>query len=181
MKKEDRKQEILKRLKQSDRPVSASVLSSEFGVSRQIIVKDIASLRGEGFPVQAQVRGYVLEQLNSPRKVFKVIHTDEEVEQELNLIVDYGGTVEDVFIYHKIYDKVAARLDIHSRADVKNFLESIASGKSGLLMHATSGYHYHTVSADSFKTLALIEDKLWEQGFLAKLQAYEPDGIEVEK
>ena len=59
--------------------------------------------------------------------------------------------------------------------------ENIASGKSGLLMHATSGYHYHTVSADSYEILAQIEDKLWEQGFLAKLQAYEPDGIEVEK
>ena len=181
MKKEDRKHGILKRLTVSERPVSASVLSEEFGVSRQIIVKDIAALREEGFPVQSQVRGYVLEQSDSPRKVFKVIHTDEEVEQELNLIVDNGGTVEDVFIYHKIYNKVEAKLAIRSRVDVKNFLDSIASGKSGLLMHATSGYHYHTVSAESFETLALIEDKLWEQGFLAKLQAYEPDGIEVEK
>ncbi len=177
MKKEDRKQGILKRLQESDRPVSASVLSSEFGVSRQIIVKDIASLREEGFLVQAQVRGYVLEKSNRPGKVFKVIHTDEEVEKELNLIVDNGGTVEDVFIYHKIYNKVEAKLNIRSRMDVKNFLENIASGKSGLLMHATSGYHYHTVLADSFETLARIEDKLWEEGFLAKLQAYEPDGL----
>ena len=181
MKKEDRKQGILQRLRESDTPVSASTLSSEFGVSRQIIVKDIAALREEGVPVLAQIRGYVLEEVASPAKVFKVIHTEDEVEKELNLIVDNGGMVEDVFIYHKIYNKVEAKLGIRSRADVKKFLENIASGKSGLLMHATSGYHYHTVSADSYEILAQIEDKLWEQGFLAKLQAYEPDGIEVEK
>ena len=32
----------------------------------------------------------------------------KDTEKELNCIVDLGGTVEDVFIYHKVYNKVSA-------------------------------------------------------------------------
>ena len=116
-----------------------------------------------------------------PTKVFKNFHSDEDVEKELTLIVDLGGTVEDVFIYHKAYNKVTAPMNIKSRRDVSIFLENIATGKSSLLKNVTSGYHYHTVSADSFETLKVIEDKLWENGFLAKLREYEPAEMKIEK
>ena len=56
----------------------------------------------------------------------------------------------------------------------KTFLKDISSGKSSLLKNVTSGYHYHTVATDSKEALKLIEDSLWEQGFLAPLQEYEP-------
>ena len=174
MKGEIRRQEILNRLSQAELPVTASCLSSEFGVSRQIIVKDIAKLREEGAVISALSRGYILENKGRPSKVFKNFHSDEDVERELNLIVDLGGTVEDVFVYHKAYNKVSAPMNIKSRRDVNRFLDNIASGKSSLLKNVTSGYHYHTVSADSFETLKIIEDKLWENGFLAKLREYEP-------
>ena len=181
MKGDIRRDGILKRLMQSESPVSAGVLASEFGVSRQIIVKDIAQLREDGNKILSMARGYTLEKSKKCERVFKVIHSDEETETELNLIVDSGGTVENVFVYHKAYDVVSANLGIRSRSDVTEFMQNILTGKSSLLKNVTSGYHYHTVSADSFETLAHIEDKLWEQGFLAKLQAYEPEGIEVEK
>ena len=42
---EVRRKEIVKRLAQADAPVSATVLAAEFGVSRQIIVQDIALRR----------------------------------------------------------------------------------------------------------------------------------------
>jgi hypothetical protein len=41
-------------------------------------------------------------------------------------------------------------------------------------MNATSGYHYHTVVAPTEALLDLIQDKLNERGFLAKLRDYEP-------
>ena len=177
MKGEVRRQQIIKKLSQAAAPVSAGILSQEYGVSRQIIVKHIAQLRSEGFAIAAFSRGYVLEKKSQTERVLKVIHSDEDVEKELNLIVDLGGTVQDVFVYHKFYNKVGARLDIGSRLDVQNFLEKIAAGKSSLLKNITSGYHYHTISASSLETLDLIEDKLWECGFLAKLQEYEPAEI----
>lgn len=179
MKGEVRRQEIVKRLSEATAPVSAGVLSQECGVSRQIIVKDIAQLRNEGFVISALSRGYVLERTNRMEKVLKVIHSDEDVEKELNLIVDLGGIVEDVFVYHKCYNKVGARLDIRNRLDVQKFLDNIAAGKSSLLKNITSGYHYHTISAKNEETLTLIEEELWVCGFLAKLQEYEPVEIKL--
>lgn len=181
MKGEIRRKEILSRLASAEKPVSASNLSDEFGVSRQIIVKDIARLRDEGVQISAYVRGYVLENKGRPSRVFKIFHSDEDVEQELNLIVDMGGAVEDVFVYHKAYNKVTASMNIRTRKDVEKFLDNIATGKSSLLKNVTSGYHYHTVSADSFETLKNIEDKLWEKGFLAKLREYEPEELKIDK
>ncbi|MBQ7792490.1 MAG: HTH domain-containing protein, partial [Clostridia bacterium] len=104
MKGEMRRESILARLGDSDIPVSASSLSQAFGVSRQIIVKDIARLREMGAPITSHARGYILEKKTRPERVLKIIHSDEDVEKELNLIVDLGGAVEDVFIYHKFYN-----------------------------------------------------------------------------
>ena len=178
MKCEIRREEILKRLSCSCVPVSASSLAQEFGVSRQIIVKDIAQLRAEGSEISSLSKGYIIEKKTLPERVFKTIHSDEDVEKELNIIVDLGGTVKDVFVYHKFYNKVSAKMDIKSRLDVKKFIENITSGKSSLLKNITSGYHYHTVSADSAETLDIIETKLKESGFLARLQEYEPAELE---
>ena len=128
MKCEARRQEILNILAESSKPVSASILSEKFGVSRQIIVKDIAQIRADGIEISALARGYVLVNKGRPTKVFKNFHSDEDVEKELTLIVDLGGTVEDVFIYHKAYNKVTAPMNIKSRRDVSIFLENIATG-----------------------------------------------------
>lgn len=170
----ERRDEIIKYLQSSVSPVSASTLAQKFSVSRQVIVQDIALLRSGGAQIDALSKGYVLKAAKGCSKVFKVIHSDEDVEKELNLIVDNGGTVEDVFVSHKFYGTLKAPMNIRSRLNVKSFLSDIASGKSSLLKNVTSGYHYHTVTADSFETLKLIEDALWEHGFLAHLQEYEP-------
>ena len=45
MQREKRKDNIIRKLQSTDSPVSASSLAKEFGVSRQIIVGDIAILR----------------------------------------------------------------------------------------------------------------------------------------
>lgn len=177
MKGDIRREGIVERLMKSDAPVPAKLLSEEFGVSRQIIVKDIALLKQKGFPISALSRGYVIDKKQYVKKVFKIIHTEDEVQKELNLIVDLGGCVEDVFIYHKCYNKVSAKLCIKSRLDVERFLENIKSGKSSLLMNVTAGYHYHTVSAEDENTLLIIENELKNKGFLAPLQEYEPEEI----
>lgn len=174
---EERRKQIIKRLSNSAAPVSASGLAKELGVSRQVIVQDIALLRATGSDITSLARGYMLNKKDGVRRVFKVIHSDAEVEKELNIMVDAGGVVEDVFVYHKVYGKVNAPLGIRSRLDVQEFLEGIRSGKSSLLKNVTSGYHYHTVSADSERTLELIENALRENGFLAPLQEYEPNEL----
>ncbi len=177
MKAEERRKELIRRLQGASEPLSASKLAAEFGVSRQVIVQDVALIRASGVGVTALSRGYVLERVGSARRVFKLLHSDEDVEKELNLIVDAGGTVVDVFVFHKVYGTVRAEMGISSRLHVVHFLQEIASGKSSLLKNVTAGYHYHTVSADSEATLDVIEQKLRENGFLAPLQAFEPSGL----
>lgn len=177
MNSEKRREEIVKRLSNAENPVSASRLAEELGVSRQVIVQDIALLRAGGMDISSHSRGYVLEKSDIYKRIFKVQHSNEEVETELNIFVDAGGTVEDVFIFHKAYGTVRAPMGIKSRRQVKQFLDDIATGKSSLLMNVTSGYHYHTITADSPDVLELIESNLRENDFLAPLQEYEPDGV----
>ena len=164
----DRRQEILKNIKESDRPVSGSKLAKDYDVSRQVIVQDIALLRASGYDIISTNRGYVLEGQTCAERVFKVRHTDEQLETELCTIVDLGGQVKNVMVNHKVYGHIEAELGITSRRKVKEFLEDIESGKSTPLKNITSDYHYHTVTADSEETLGLIEGELRKLGFLVE-------------
>ena len=119
-------------------------------------------------------RGYLIQEDEETTRVFKVQHEDDEVEKELTTIVDLGGTVEDVFVYHKVYGVLRAEMNIKSRMDIRNYMEEIRSGKSSLLKNVTSGYHYHTVRAERVEILDMIQEELQEKGLLAKLQDYEP-------
>lgn len=171
---ENRRDEIVKLLKASPVPVSGAELAKRFCVSRQVIVQDIALIRAKNIDVYSTNRGYVLSEAEECTRIFKVIHTDEEVEQELQVFVDMGGTVKDVFVYHKVYGVIKGELNIHSRRDIMNYMEDLKSGKSSLLKNVTSGFHYHTVTASDEQTLDLIQEELGRLNFLAKLQEYEP-------
>ncbi len=170
----ERRNQIVQLLKESTKPLSGGYLAKTFKVSRQVIVQDIALLRANGEHIVSTNLGYILYKSREVSRVFKVHHSEEEVREELCLIVDRGGIVKDVFVYHRVYGTVRAEMNIRSREDVRLFQEKIASGKSSLLMNVTSGYHYHTVLAEDEDTLDLIQEKLAERGFLAKLQDYEP-------
>ena len=170
----ERRTESLKLLTESQGPVSVVSLARQLSVSRQIIVRDIALLRAAGNDILSMNQGYMIQSKPKLSRVFKVIHEEQDVEEELNTIVDFGGIVKDVFVYHKAYGVLRAEMNIRSRLDIENFVEKIKSGKSNLLMNVTSGYHYHTVMADSEQLLDIIQDKLRKKGFLARLQDYEP-------
>lgn len=171
---EQRRNKILEILKNSEKPVSGTFLARELQVSRQVIVQDIALLRAKNNDISSTHRGYVLFNKTECVRVFKVRHDNHEVEKELNLIVDLGGYIEDVFVYHKVYNVVKANLNINSRRDIQKYLQELESGHSTLLMNVTSGYHYHTVKAKSIEILDEIQDELAKAGFLAQLQEYEP-------
>lgn len=171
---EQRREAIIEILKNSDKPVSGTYLAKKLQVSRQVIVQDIALLRAKNIDIQSTHRGYIIHMKTEYVRIFKVKHEDDEVEKELSLIVDLGGYIEDVFVYHKVYNIVKAELKINSRRDIKNYLKDLKSGHSSLLKNVTSGYHYHTVKAKSEEILDEIQEELAKEGFLAKLQEYEP-------
>lgn len=171
---EERRGKIIQALKNSDKAVSATTLAKEFDVSRQVIVQDVALLRANGKNIFSTNRGYLIQEDEETTRVFKVQHEDDEVEKELTTIVDLGGTVEDVFVYHKVYGVLRAEMNIKSRMDIRNYMEEIRSGKSSLLKNVTSGYHYHTVRAERVEILDMIQEELQKKGLLAELQDYEP-------
>lgn len=171
---EERRGKIIQALKNSDKAVSATTLAKEFDVSRQVIVQDVALPRANGKNIFSTNRGYLIQEDEETTRVFKVQHEDDEVEKELTTIVDLGGTVEDVFVYHKVYGVLRAEMNIKSRMDIRNYMEEIRSGKSSLLKNVTSGYHYHTVRAERVEILDMIQEELQKKGLLAKLQDYEP-------
>ena len=177
MKAGERREKLRKILAQSAVPGSGSALAKMLSVSRQIIVTDIAILRAEGFEIISTSQGYMTPEPRQCKRIFKVHHTREECETELNLFVDCGAVVKDVFVSHRAYGLLRGELDIRSRLDVQAFLESIRSGKSTLLSSTTEGYHYHTLLAPSESVLDTIENRLWEMGFLAKTLDYEPEEL----
>lgn len=169
----ERRKKIIDLMRETKTPLSGGALGKETGVSRQVVVQDIALLREAGYPILATARGYLLEEPNRPGRLFKVRHTTEETEEELTAIVDLGGCVVDVMVNHRIYGKMTAPLNIKNRRDVQRFMENIRSGKSVPLLNVTSGYHYHQITADQEEILDEIGAMLRERGFLAEPQSYE--------
>ncbi len=166
MKSDERRKAIVTLLLSEHKPISGGELAKRFGVSRQIIVQDISVLKASGYEILSMHYGYIIHGTPLAERVFKVRHTTEQTEDELNTIVDLGGTVVDVFVWHKVYGKVEAKLNIFSRLHVKQFIEGVRSGKSTELMNITGGYHYHTVRADSEEILDQIGQSLNEKNYI---------------
>lgn len=177
---EERRVMIQETLNNSSSPIAASRFADQFGVSRQVIVQDIALLRASGDQIISTNRGYLME--NQPNyaaavRVFKCRHTTGQMEAELYAMVDNGAVAANVSISHRAYGLVQAKMNLRSRADVDAFLKKMDSGSSQPLMVATDGYHYHTVLADSEEILDAVERDLAQLGFLAPLREYEPEDI----
>ncbi len=149
-----------------EKPLPAAHIARTFGVSRQVVVQDVALLRAEGREIVATNRGYVLPNKKTCSRVFKVRHADGDTREELCLVVDEGGCVENVFVHHKLYGTITAFMGIDSRSKVEAFMAGIASGKSVFLKNITSDYHYHTVTAESEAVLDRIGERLARRGFL---------------
>lgn len=177
MKTAQRRTEILKILKNSEEPIAARALAAQFGVSRQVIVQDMAVIRASTPGILSTTKGYVLQQDSDAcySREFKVRHGQEKVSEELTLIVDCGGKVKNISISHRAYGRVSAEMDVNSRQDVNEFVEAINSSHSTVLSSATSGYHYHLVEAVSEERLDMIEQQLKMAGFLAPLQPWEKE------
>ena len=165
-----RREKIIEIMSNQKEPVSGSDLAKKFGVSRQVIVQDIALIRAEGNDVISTNRGYIFTAPHTVSRIFKVHHTDADLENELCGIVDLGGKVINVMVNHRVYGHIEAELNISSRRQVENFMEDIRSGKSSPLKNITSDYHYHKVEAESEEILDMIQDMLKRRGFLIEAE-----------
>ena len=167
MQAESRRQNIIRILRSSTGPVSAGQLAGTFGVSRQIIVGDIALLRASGTEITATPRGYVLTK-GSEGIIHRIPcrHRPEEMKQELQILVDNGCLVRDVIVEHPVYGQLVGQLDIATRYDVDEFIAKVMKSDAAPLSDLTGGIHLHTIFCPGEEAYRRVIDKLRENGFL---------------
>lgn len=174
-----RREQLVALLLKSGRPISGSELAGKFGVSRQVIVQDIALLRAVNKNILSTNKGYILYDPHAGddkvKRTIAVQHSDEQMEEELYLIVDNGGRVLDVVVEHEIYGQITADLILKNRRDVDEFIGKMSRVKDLPLKILTGGVHFHTVEADTQEILDHIEQKLRERGFRVDLDGKKED------
>jgi biotin operon repressor len=89
---EERRSRLVEMLRSAAAPVTGSALSKRLGVSRQVIVNDVAIVRASGEPVLGSPRGYVLTEVTDDRPIATVAcrHDPDGWRRELEILVDRG-------------------------------------------------------------------------------------------
>ena len=159
-----RRKAILQALHTAESPVSATALAKELGVSRQIIVGDVALLRAAGHPVTATPRGYVSGRAPGLTRTLACLHDAAGMEAELNALVDVGCEVVDVIVEHPVYGQLTGTLGHASRYDVKEFIRRSEAAQPLSLL--TEGAHLHTLSCPDEESFLRVREELRIAGFL---------------
>ena len=89
----ERREAIVHTLAENDGCISAAKLAAQFGVTRQVIVSDIALLRANGKKIIATQRGYSLEKAPENQRLESIScrHQIDQIRDEFYAIVDNGG------------------------------------------------------------------------------------------
>ncbi|MCI8301865.1 MAG: transcription repressor NadR [Oscillospiraceae bacterium] len=162
---QERRAAIVEVLSRSHQPVSAGALARRFGVSRQLIVGDVALLRAGGEAVTATARGYTLQP--RPQGLVRRVacrHEAADMERELEIMVDNGCTVLDVMVDHPVYGQLTGALRLSSRYDVRQFIQR--AGAAQPLSLLTEGVHLHTLVCPDEDAFRRVLEELNEQDFL---------------
>lgn len=167
---EHRRDFIIDKLKNSAEPITGTELAGQFEVSRQVIVQDIAILRAEGYNVLATSNGYMMPRAHNEDRLIRTIVSEhsgfDRMEEELRIIVEYGGKVIDVIVEHPIYGEIIGTLMIASMSDIDAFVSKIRGENAKPLSLLTDGEHIHTIEVPSEKIYSLIQNELLERGFI---------------
>lgn len=166
----ERRHYIMDLLKNSTEPITGQILAQKTGVSRQVIVTDIALLRTSDEPIIATSRGYVYQQKFPNKKLYRKVivckHTPEQARDELETIVDNGVTVVNVIVEHPFYGDLTGSLMIDSRYEVDRFVDTFSKHEATLLSVLTDGVHLHTLEADAMEKIDAACRALNEKGIL---------------
>lgn len=163
-----RQRQLIKQLQEATTPITATQLAAQYGVTRQVIVSDIAILRAGGQDILATTRGYLLNQnvtQNSTRYYAKLAfkHTADEMEQEMRTIISYGGHIESLEVEHPVYGNITVNFTIRSLAELEEFLVQFRAQETEPLSSLTNGIHLHLLSCETkahFDKMVLALEKL---------------------
>lgn len=165
----ERRQEIIESLKSSKEPIKGKSLADTYKVTRQVIVKDIAIIKAEGYNIVSTPKGYMMIDADYEEKIKKVIavsHSKEQMKDELMTIIKYGGIVQDVVVEHALYGEIRGMLMIKTVHDVESFYEKYKKYNDKPLSVLTNGVHLHTIICDSEEAINKIMSELNEKGYL---------------
>lgn len=163
----ERREEIIKLLIEKNKAIKGTELASLFNVTRQIIVKDIAILRAAGNNIIATPDGYIYNKsTNKIKAIIAVNHESNKTIDELEIVVKYGGIIEDVIIDHPLYGEIIGNLMIKNLNDLNKFENEFKRKNAKPLSNLTNGVHLHTIAADSEDDIKAIKKELREKGFL---------------
>lgn len=171
METEKRREALFALLQRANTPITGGDLAQRFGVSRQVIVQDIAILRAAGEQVLATPQGYMFPLRQASATVHAVLacrHTPQEIEAEIGIVVDLGGQVLDVVVEHPVYGEMRGNLMIASRRDLNHFLAKLARTEARPLAELTDGIHLHTIEAPDNHVLQEIVEALNDASFLVR-------------
>ena len=157
-----RRRAIAEALSKAAGPVAASVLGERFGVSRQIVVGDIALLRASGMDITATPRGYILGAGVGLglRRTVACVHDTEGMERELNIMVSNG------VIEHAVYGQLTGELHLRSLRDVQEFMRRSREHGGSPLSLLTGGIHTHTLLCPDNRSFEDCVRELKEAGIL---------------
>lgn len=162
-----RRQEILNTLQKNTAPISATALAQQLGVSRQIIVGDVALLRAAGTEICATPRGYVILQAAAGcTHRLACRHDSSGMADELHAIIELGCTIVDVIVEHPIYGQLTGPLQLNSHTDVDQFINRCTAESAQPLSLLTEGIHLHTITCPDEDTFNEVQKKLLELGIL---------------
>jgi transcriptional regulator of NAD metabolism len=155
-------------LEKNFKPLKGINLSKELGVTRQVIVKDIALLRAEGKNIIATPDGYIItrKETNRIKKIIALNHKSDDIQGELECIVKFGGVIEDVIIEHPLYGEIRGMLMVKTPYDIQNFVERFKEFKAEPLSSLTGGIHLHTISVEREEDLRNILEELKHKNYL---------------
>ncbi|KAB3528946.1 transcription repressor NadR [Alkaliphilus serpentinus] len=167
MKAEDRRMSILEYLIKEHGPVKGTTLAAQYNVSRQVVVQDIALLRAQGIDIMATPQGYVISKDQSKGLIKTIVAkhlTDKEMEEELQIMLDYGARILDVIVEHPIYGDIKASLNISYKKELDEFMSKIKEAEP--LSSLTEGVHIHTLEVPNEESYKEMLKALLKKGYL---------------
>ncbi|KGR78646.1 transcription repressor NadR [Ureibacillus manganicus] len=169
---DERRNELLRLLKNEKAPITGTDLAKFANVSRQVIVNDMNLLKAHNEPIVSTSQGYVYLNSDHNSALFErkivCLHTAEQAEDEMLTIVDCGVTIKSVIVDHPVYGEITASMMISNRLDVQNFIERVNDTQATYLSLLTNGTHLHVISAPTKEQLDLAEKLLREKGYLVE-------------
>lgn len=95
---EERRKQIIKLIAECRSPLSGAEMARQLGVSRQVIVQDIALLRAVDRNILSTNKGYLAGDSNASKvsKTYKLLGTTEQIKDQVSIIRNAGGKISDI-------------------------------------------------------------------------------------